>query len=186
MRTPIVLYLLALVVRSVLFALFPDPAYPDSFYYVEVARSIASGQGLNVDFIWIFAEVGARIPDVPTLPIPSNAHWLPLSSFLQAPFITILGPTALASALPGLLIGSLAAPLTWAIARDAGSAHERGRERRASSSPFPARSPCSWPSRRRSRSRCRSSRPRSGQPLAGSGATAAPSSWPGSWLASSR
>ena len=36
MRTPIVLYLLALAVRAVVFALFPDPAYPDSFYYVEV------------------------------------------------------------------------------------------------------------------------------------------------------
>jgi hypothetical protein len=102
-------------------ALFPDPAYPDSFYYVNVAREIAAGHGLSVDFIWIFAEVGARIPAVPTLPIPSNAHWLPLASFLQAPFISVLGPTAVASAMPGVLIGSLAAPLTWAIARDAGS-----------------------------------------------------------------
>ncbi len=102
-------------------ALFPDPAYPDSFYYVNVARELAAGHGLSVDFIWIFAEVGARIPAVPTLPIPSNAHWLPLASFLQAPFIAVLGPTAVASALPGVLIGSLAAPLTWVIARDAGS-----------------------------------------------------------------
>lgn len=94
---------------------------------MEVGRSIAAGQGLNVDFIWIFAEVGARIPAVPELPIPSNAHWLPLASFLQAPFIAILGPTALASALPGMLIGALAAPLTWAIARDAGSAPNAAR-----------------------------------------------------------
>ena len=88
---------------------------------MNVARETAAGNGLNVDFIWIFAEVGARIPDVPILPIPSNAHWLPLASLLQVPFINLLGPTALASALPGVLIGSLAAPLTWAIARDAGS-----------------------------------------------------------------
>ena len=105
----------------VLVALFPDPAYPDPFYYVDVARAIAAGNGLNVDFIWIFAEVGARIPENATLPIPSNAHWLPLASFLQAPFVSILGPTAVASAIPGVVIGSLAAPLTWAIARDAGS-----------------------------------------------------------------
>ena len=65
--------------------------------------------------------MGARIPDVPTLPIPSNAHWLPLASLLQAPFITALGPTAVASAIPGVIIGSVAAPLTWAIARDAGT-----------------------------------------------------------------
>jgi hypothetical protein len=120
-RIPVALYLLALAVRAVFVATFPDPAYPDSFYYVDVARSIAAGHGLNVDFVWIFAEVGNRIPNPAVLPIPSNAHWLPLASFIQAPFIAVLGPTALASALPMALIGSLAAPLTWFIARDAGA-----------------------------------------------------------------
>ena len=118
-RTPIALFLLALLVRLALIRIYPDAAYPDSYYYVDVARAIAAGHGLNVDFIWIFAEVGNRIPAVPTLPVPSNAHWLPLASFVQVPFIGMLGPTALASALPMALIGSLAAPLTWAIARDA-------------------------------------------------------------------
>lgn len=120
-RTAAGLYVLALAVRAVLVALFPDPAYPDSFYYVDVAQAIAAGHGLNVDFVWIFAEVGNRLPNPAVLPIPSNAHWLPLASFLQAPFVSILGPTAFASALPGLLIGSLVAPLTWLIARDAGA-----------------------------------------------------------------
>jgi hypothetical protein len=119
--TPIALYLLALAARLVLIAAFPDPAYPDSYYYVEVARSLAAGQGLSVDFVWIFAEVGNRIPAEPTLPIPSNAHWLPLASFLQAPFIALLGPTAFASALPMVLVGSLAAPLAWLIGREAGT-----------------------------------------------------------------
>jgi hypothetical protein len=118
-RTPIALFGLALIVRLVLIATYPDAAYPDSYYYVDVARAIASGHGLNLDFVWIFAEVGNRIPDPATLPIPSNAHWLPLASFVQVPFIAVLGPTALASALPLAIIGSLAAPLTWAIARDA-------------------------------------------------------------------
>ncbi|MEO8273681.1 MAG: glycosyltransferase family 39 protein [Chloroflexota bacterium] len=121
MRTAVGLYVLALAVRAVLVALFPDPAYPDSFYYVDVAQAIAAGHGLNVDFVWIFAEVGNRLPDPAVLPIPSNAHWLPLASFLQAPFIAVLGPTAVASALPGVIIGSLVAPLTWLIARDAGA-----------------------------------------------------------------
>ena len=98
MRTPIALYLLALVVRLVLIAIFPDPAYPDSYYYVDAARAFAGGQGLQVDFVWIFAEVGGHIPAVPTLPIPSNAHWMPLASFVQVPFIWLLGPTAIASA----------------------------------------------------------------------------------------
>ena len=120
-RTPIALYMLALAVRAVFFAIFPDPAYPDSYYYVNVARAIAAGNGLNVDFVWIFAEVGNKLPDPAVLPIPSNAHWLPLASLIQAPFVSLLGPTAVANALPGVLLGSLVAPLTWLIARDAGA-----------------------------------------------------------------
>jgi Dolichyl-phosphate-mannose-protein mannosyltransferase len=120
-RTLVALYLLALAVRVVLVAMFPDPAYPDSYYYVDVARAIAAGNGLNVDFVWIFAEVGNRLPDPAVLPIPSNAHWLPLASFLQAPFVSLLGPIAIANAIPGVLIGALAAPLTWLIAKDAGA-----------------------------------------------------------------
>ena len=121
MRTPVLLYALALLVRVACMVAFPDPAYADSSYYVDVARSLASGHGLSVDFVWIFAEVGGHLPADPVLPIPSNAHWLPLASFIQAPFIVLLGPNAIASALPLVLIGATAAPLTWAIARDAGS-----------------------------------------------------------------
>ncbi len=121
MRIPIVLYGLALVVRLVLIGHFPDPAYPDSFYYVDVARSLAAGHGFSIDVVWIFPEVGGAIPAQPTLPIPSNAHWMPLASLVQVPFLTVLGPTALASALPFAVIGSLAAPMTWAMARDAGA-----------------------------------------------------------------
>src|SRR5215207_7886724 len=110
-RTPLLLYALAVAARAILVALYPDPAYPDSYYYVDVARAIAAGNGLNVDFVWIFAEVGNRLPDPAVLPIPSNAHWLPLASFVQAPFVALLGPTAFATALPGILLGSLAAPL---------------------------------------------------------------------------
>ncbi|HEY7591000.1 MAG TPA: glycosyltransferase family 39 protein [Candidatus Limnocylindrales bacterium] len=121
MGIPTLLYVLALAARLVLVALFPDPAYPDSYYYTDVARALATGHGLSVDFIWIFAEVGGGIPSDPTLPIPSNAHWMPLASFVQVPFIAVLGPTAFASALPFALIGAIAAPLCWAIAREAGA-----------------------------------------------------------------
>ena len=121
MRVPIALYLLALVGRLVIAAGFPDPAYPDSFYYVDVARRLAEGHGLSIDVVWIFAEVGGTIPANPVLPIASNAHWMPLASLVQVPFIWALGPTAMASALPFALFGSLAAPLAWVIARDAGA-----------------------------------------------------------------
>ena len=121
MRTPVTLYLLALVARLVVAAGFPDPAYPDSFYYVDVARQLAAGNGFSIDVVWIFPEVGGTIPANPVLPIPSNAHWMPLASLVQVPFIWLLGPTAMASALPFAIAGAFAAPLAWAIARDAGA-----------------------------------------------------------------
>lgn len=121
MRIPILLYLLALAARLALIGGFPDPAYPDSFYYVSVARQLAAGHGFTTDVLWIFAEVGGRIPASPVLPIPSNAHWMPLASIVQVPFIRLLGPTAFASALPFALLGATAAPLAWAIGRDAGA-----------------------------------------------------------------
>jgi hypothetical protein len=120
-RTPLLLYVLALVVRGLLILHFPDPAYPDSAYYVDVARAIHAGQGFNVDFIWIFAEVGGTLPADPVLPIASNAHWMPLASLVQVPFLYAFGDVAWASAAPFALIGALAAPLTWAIARDLGA-----------------------------------------------------------------
>jgi hypothetical protein len=120
-RTPFLLYVLALVVRGLLVLHFPDPAYPDSAYYVDVARQLHAGHGLNVDFIWIFAEVGGAIPAIPVLPIASNAHWMPLASLVQVPFLFVFGDVAWASAVPFAIIGALAAPLTWAIARDAGA-----------------------------------------------------------------
>lgn len=119
MRTPLLLYGLALAVRALLIWHFPYPAYPDSAYYVDVAQSLHSGGGFNVDFIWIFAEVGGKIPAVPVLPIPSNAHWMPLASLVQVPFMALFGTVAWASAAPFAIIGAAAAPLTWAIARDA-------------------------------------------------------------------
>jgi hypothetical protein len=125
-RTFVALYLLALIVRAAMVGLYPDAAYNDAYYYADVARALAAGHGFNVDFVWVFAEVGNHIPANPTLPVPSNAHWLPLSSVLQAPFLMLFGPVGWASAIPMVLIGSLTAPLTLVIARDAGMSRTVG------------------------------------------------------------
>src|SRR5664279_1072304 len=114
------LFALALGVRVLLLLLYPDPAYVDSYYYVNVARALSSGHGFSIDFIWTFVDVGGHLPADPVLPIASNAHWMPLASLVQVPFIVVLGATAFASALPFALIGALAAPLTWGFAREAG------------------------------------------------------------------
>ena len=120
MRIPIGLFAFALVVRAILIALYPDPAYPDAYYYVDVARALHAGQGFNVDFIWAFVETGGVLPANPHLPIPSNAHWLPLASLVQLPFMAVLGTAAWVSDIPFAIIGATAAPLTWFIARDMG------------------------------------------------------------------
>ena len=121
MRTVLALYALAVTVRLILIALYPDPAYVDSYYYVNVARALAAGHGFNIDFIWTFVDVGGSIPANPGLPIPSNAHWMPLASLVQVPFLLVMGVTPWASAVPFALIGSLAAPMTWAFASEAGA-----------------------------------------------------------------
>src|SRR3954464_9323676 len=118
----LVLLALGLVARAAAGALFLGPAYPDSFYYVNVAHALAAGHGFTLDYLWNFVDVGGTIPANPVLPIPSNAHWMPLASLVQVPFIWLLGPTAMASAIPFAIAGAFAAPLAWLIAREAGAA----------------------------------------------------------------
>lgn len=116
----LVLFAAGFVVRAAAGALFLGPAYPDSLYYVNVARELATGHGFSVSYIWNFVEVGGQLPAHATLPIAADAHWMPLAELVQVPFIWLLGPTALASMLPFWIVGALAAPLTYVIARDAG------------------------------------------------------------------
>ncbi len=120
MAIPILLFVVALIARVLTAVLFIEPAYPDSYYYANVARELAAGGGFRVDYIWNFVEVGGTLPAEGVLPIPSNAHWMPLAALIQVPFIWLLGPTSLAAALPFWLAAAAVAPLTWFIARDAG------------------------------------------------------------------
>src|SRR5688572_28917650 len=107
--TLLVLFGVALLARVVSGLAFPDPAYPDSYYYVNLARQLAECNGFQVDYIWSFVEVGGVLPAEPRLPIPSNAQWMPLAAVIQLSFIWLLGPTAVAAALPFWLIGAAAA-----------------------------------------------------------------------------
>lgn len=121
---PIVLFATAFLVRAAVGVAFPGPAYPDSYYYVHVAEQLAAGNGFTAQYIWNFVDVGGLLPANPTLPIPSNAHWMPLAALVQVPFLLVLGNGSLAASLPFWLIGALAAPLTYWIGRDFG--FERG------------------------------------------------------------
>jgi hypothetical protein len=65
-----------------------QPGFTDAFYYVDVARRLAHGEGLTADFIWNFLEA----PRLEPLPVPSHRFWMPLASALQASGIATLEP----------------------------------------------------------------------------------------------
>lgn len=120
MAIPVLLFAVALGVRVAIAVLFADPAYPDALYYANLGRELAAGGGFSVDYIWSFVEVGGRLPEAGVLPVPSNAHWMPLAAVVQVPFIWLLGPTPVAASLPFWLMAAVTAPITYGIARDAG------------------------------------------------------------------
>ncbi|HEV2250461.1 MAG TPA: hypothetical protein VGT60_08145 [Candidatus Limnocylindria bacterium] len=76
----LVLLVGALLVFRVLSAAFVvfQPGYTDAYYYADVAKRLAGGQGLTADFIWNFIEATG------TLPVPSHRFWMPLATVLQA------------------------------------------------------------------------------------------------------
>lgn len=116
---PVVLFAIGLLVRAAAGVAFAGPAYPDSYYYFSVAQQLAAGNGLTVDYVWNFVDVGGALPAEPTLPIPSNAHWMPLAALVQVPFVWLFGAGNAAAAMPLWIVGALAAPLTYMIAREA-------------------------------------------------------------------
>ena len=81
---------LALVAFRVLSAAFVviQPGFTDAYYYVDVARRLAHGQGLTADFIWNFLEA----PRLDALPVPSHRFWMPLATVVQAGGIAVLEP----------------------------------------------------------------------------------------------
>lgn len=90
--------------------------YTDPAYYTLVAERLASGQGFSVPVIWSFLEVGSRLPDPAVLPVPSNGHWMPLTSILAAGPMALLGPSYRAGQLPSILLSAALVPATAAIA----------------------------------------------------------------------
>ena len=123
MLVPLLLFLVALCARILTAALFPDPAYPDSFYYVNLARELAAGHGFSVDYIWNFVGGGR-----PAAGCRGGGPADPLERALDA--ARGAGPGALHLAARARLRLPLAcpsgwpppatAPLTWWIGRDAG------------------------------------------------------------------
>lgn len=108
--------LAALMLRAAAAVLVAEPPYLDPAYYELVARRLADGEGFNVPVLWSFLEVGGRLPDAPTLPVPSNGHWMPLTAVIGAASILLFGESRLAAELPSILLGAALVPLTALVA----------------------------------------------------------------------
>jgi Dolichyl-phosphate-mannose-protein mannosyltransferase len=108
--------LLALVVRVAAAALVSWPPYTDPAYYSLVAQRLAEGHGFSVPVIWSFLEVGSQLPDPAVLPVPSNGHWLPLTSLVAAGSMELFGPTWQAGQVPMVLLSTALVPFTYLVA----------------------------------------------------------------------
>jgi len=113
---------LALVAFRVLSAAFVviQPGFTDAYYYVDVARRLAHGQGLTADFVWNFIEA----PQLAPLPVPSHRFWMPLTTVVQAAGIATLEPLlgAFRSAQAAIvLVAAFIPAATYAAARSVGA-----------------------------------------------------------------
>ncbi len=78
-------YVFAFLVYAVVAWPHTHPPYIDSFYYVDIARNLAHGQGFSENFVWNY------LGGTPSLPHPSSAYWLPGMSVLLAPVLALGG-----------------------------------------------------------------------------------------------
>ena len=88
----IVLGIVALVARAAAAAVVDWPAFTDPAYYSLIAQRLADGHGFTTPVLYSFLEVGSRIPDPAVLPVPSNGHWMPLTSIVAAASMAVFGP----------------------------------------------------------------------------------------------
>jgi 4-amino-4-deoxy-L-arabinose transferase-like glycosyltransferase len=116
-----VLFALALVTRLAAALLVDYPPYVDPAYYQLVGEQLAAGHGFSVPVLWSFLEVGGHLPAEPMLPVPSNGHWMPLTSIVAAGSIAVLGDLLgpwRAAQLPMILLGAALVPFTYYVAMD--------------------------------------------------------------------
>ncbi len=110
------LTVLALVIR--LTAGFAHHAMVPEYaaYYTTVAEELARGNGLTVPYAWSYLT--SAVANGLALPRPAFDVWLPMASFVAAPFVRLFGGDG-ASRVAGALAGAALVPLTAMLARRA-------------------------------------------------------------------
>jgi len=114
-RDLLVLFLVALVARVLAVIVVPWPPFTDPAYYSMIAQRLAEGHGFTAPVMWSFIEVGSVLPDPAVLPIPSNAHWMPLTSIVSAASMAVFGPTYVAGTVPLVILSALLVPFTYLV-----------------------------------------------------------------------
>jgi 4-amino-4-deoxy-L-arabinose transferase-like glycosyltransferase len=114
-RDLVILTGLALLARVLAAAVIGWAPYTDPSYYTLVATRLAEGHGFTVPVLWSFLEVGGHLPEHPTLPVPSNGHWMPLTSIVAAGSMLLFGTDYRGGQVPMVLLGTALVPLTYAI-----------------------------------------------------------------------
>ncbi len=108
-RAVVGLFALALVVRVVLALPLTQPGYMDEAYYFVNAATLARGGGLSENFVWNY------LAHPSTLPQPSNAYWMPLTSFVLAPALWLFGAQYRVAQFEMLALSATLVPLTFVI-----------------------------------------------------------------------
>ena len=110
-----ILLVLALAFRALAVVVVGWPPFTDPAYYSLIAQQLADGHGFSTPVLWSFIEVGAEIPVPAVLPVPSNAHWMPLTSIVAAASMALFGSTYVAGTIPLVIISALLVPFTYAV-----------------------------------------------------------------------
>jgi hypothetical protein len=109
-------FVVALVARSIAASVVVFPKPEDTAYYVDVAKNLVGGRGLVTDALWSY--------QTPPLSVPREAFevWLPLPTFLAAIPMAILGATFSAAQLSSILVGTIVPVLAWRLGADIAAA----------------------------------------------------------------
>jgi 4-amino-4-deoxy-L-arabinose transferase-like glycosyltransferase len=103
-RDLIILLILSLIFRIAMAAWASQPWYFDAAYYFDVAKNLARGHGFTEDFIFMYLTPAKNVVH------PSNFYWMPLTSIIIAPFLTLFGMSWHIAQIPILLL-SIPLPL---------------------------------------------------------------------------
>lgn len=108
---------LALCLRLVWAWLAPQPGIGDPVHYYNVARNVAEGRGLVVDYLWHYHYPHTDITH------PED-YWMPLPALYPAVMLMLFPDSLFAALLPSVLFGVAVVALAYGIAWSIGASEQ--------------------------------------------------------------